>query len=53
MFTEECTYLSAAVSTGQAIRLSRDNRPEIRAEEYQLAELSAVSDIITTPCTEK
>lgn len=46
-----CVYLSAAVSTGQAIRLSRDNGPEIRAEEYQLSELRVVSDIITTPCT--
>lgn len=46
-----CVYLSAAVSIGQAIRLSRDNGPEIRAEEYQLAELRVVSDIITTPCT--
>ena len=46
-----CVYLSAAVSTGQAIRLSRDNGPEIRAEEYQLSELRVVSDIITTSCT--
>jgi hypothetical protein len=46
-----CVYLSAAVSTGQAIRLSRDNGPEIRTEEYQLSELRVVSDIITTPCT--
>jgi hypothetical protein len=46
-----CVYLSAAVSTGQAIRLSRDNGPEIRAEEYQLSELRVVSDVITTPGT--
>jgi hypothetical protein len=46
-----CVYLSAAVSTAQAIRLSRDNGPEIRAEEYQLSEFRVVSDIITTSCT--
>lgn len=43
-----CFYLSAAVSTRQAIRLSRDNGPEIRAEEYQRSLLRVISGIITT-----
>jgi hypothetical protein len=53
IYRRRCLYLPPAVSTGQAMRLSRDSRPEVREEEHQPVVLKLVSGTIITSCSLK